>query len=42
MRVKIVGLGHFVTDTRFKFVGAFAKDPKGGTSSDTSTPRQWK
>ena len=30
MRVKIVGLGHFVTDTRFKFEGAFAKDLKVG------------
>jgi hypothetical protein len=30
MRVKIVGLGHFVTDTRFKFEGAFAKDLKRG------------
>lgn len=30
MRVKIVGLGHFVTDTRFKFEGAFAKDLKLG------------
>ena len=28
MRVKIVGLGHFVTETRFKFEGAFAKDLK--------------
>jgi hypothetical protein len=30
MRVKIVGLGHFVTDTRFKFEGAFAKNLKKG------------
>jgi hypothetical protein len=30
MRVKIVGFGHFVTDTRFKFEGAFAKDLKKG------------
>jgi hypothetical protein len=30
MRVKIVGFGHFVTDTRFKFEGAFAKDLKVG------------
>lgn len=30
MRVKIVGFGHFVTDTRFKFEGAFAKDLKMG------------
>lgn len=26
MTVKIVGLGRCVTDTRFKFEGAFAKD----------------
>jgi hypothetical protein len=30
MRVKIVGFGHFVSDTRFKFEGAFAKDLKMG------------
>jgi len=30
MRVKIIGLGHFVTDRRFKFEGAFAKDLKLG------------
>jgi hypothetical protein len=30
MRVKIVGFGHFVTDSRFKFEGAFAKDLKAG------------
>ena len=30
MRVKIVGVGHFVTDTRFKFEGTFAKDLKMG------------
>ena len=30
MRVKIVGFGHFVTDTRFKFEGAFAKNLKVG------------
>jgi hypothetical protein len=30
MTVKIVGLGHFVTGTRFKFEGAFAKDIKAG------------
>ena len=30
MRVKIVGFGHFVTDTRFKFEGAFAKDLSAG------------
>ena len=30
MRVKIVGFGHFVNDTRFKFEGAFAKDLKMG------------
>jgi hypothetical protein len=30
MRVKIVGFGHFVTDTHFKFEGAFAKDLKAG------------
>jgi hypothetical protein len=30
MRVKIVGFGHFVTDTRFKFEGAFAKDLNKG------------
>jgi len=30
MRVKIVGLGHFVTDKRFKFESAFAKDLKVG------------
>jgi len=30
MRVKIVGFGHFVTDTSFKFEGAFAKDLKKG------------
>jgi len=30
MRVKIVGFGHFVTDTRFKFEGTFAKDLKAG------------
>jgi hypothetical protein len=30
MRVKIVGFGHFVTDTRFKFEGPFLKDLKKG------------
>ncbi len=30
MIVEIVGFGHFVTDTRFKFEGAFAKDLKVG------------
>jgi hypothetical protein len=30
MRVKIVGFGHSVTDTRFKFEGTFAKDLKAG------------
>jgi hypothetical protein len=30
MTVKIVGFGHFVTDTRFKFEGAFAKDLTAG------------
>ena len=30
MTVKIVGFGHFVTDTRFKFEGVFAKDLKVG------------
>ena len=30
MRVKIVGFGHFVTETRFKFEGPFAKDLKKG------------
>jgi hypothetical protein len=30
MRLKIVGFGHFVTDTWFKFEGAFAKDLKMG------------
>jgi hypothetical protein len=30
MRVKIIGFGHFITDTRFKFEGAFAKDLKLG------------
>ena len=30
MRVKIVGFGHFVTETRFKFEGAFAKNLKVG------------
>jgi len=30
MRVKIVGFGHFVTDTRFKFEGAFSKDLEAG------------
>ena len=30
MRVKIVGFGHFVNDTRFKFEGAFAKNLKKG------------
>jgi hypothetical protein len=30
MRVKIVGLGHFVTDTRFEFEGEFAKGLKMG------------
>jgi hypothetical protein len=30
MIVKIVGMGCFVTDTRFKFEGAFAKDLKAG------------
>jgi hypothetical protein len=30
MRVKIVGIGHFVTETRFKFEGAFSKDLEAG------------
>jgi hypothetical protein len=30
MIVKVVGMGCFVTDTRFKFEGAFAKDLKPG------------
>jgi len=30
MRVKIIGFGHFVTDKRFKFEGAFAKDLNSG------------
>jgi hypothetical protein len=30
MRVKIVGFGHFVTDTRFKFEGPFLKDLGAG------------
>jgi hypothetical protein len=30
MRVKIVGFGYFVTDTRFKFEGPFLKDLKAG------------
>ncbi len=30
MRVKIVGFGHFVTNTRFKFEGPFLKDLKAG------------
>ena len=30
MRVKIVGFGHFVNDTRFKFEGPFSKDLKAG------------
>ncbi|HXW89369.1 MAG TPA: hypothetical protein VEK33_02370 [Terriglobales bacterium] len=30
MRVKIVGFGHFLTDTRFKFEGAFSKDLEAG------------
>jgi hypothetical protein len=30
MRVKIVGFGHFITDTRFKFEGPFFKDLKAG------------
>jgi hypothetical protein len=30
MRVKVVGIGCFVSDTRFKFEGAFAKDLKAG------------
>ena len=30
MRVKIVGFGHFVNDTRFKFEGPFLKDLKAG------------
>jgi len=30
MRVEIVGFGYFVTDTRFKFEGAFSKDLVAG------------
>jgi hypothetical protein len=30
MRVKIVGFGHFVTETRFKFEGPFLKDLGAG------------
>lgn len=30
MRVKIVGFGHFVTDTRFQFEGPFLRDLKKG------------
>jgi hypothetical protein len=30
MRVKVIGMGRFITDTRFKFEGAFTKDLKMG------------
>jgi hypothetical protein len=42
MRVKIVGLGHFVTHTRFKFEGSFAKGLKRRTLSDTSIQTRWR